>query len=485
MEIQGFCGGMYKGRSFAIDGQECVNFYPENNGPYANGGTCLIGTPGTVLYQQFLNEDNSHVGANRGFYTTAADRFFAVIGNALFEIYADNTYQLRGNLKTFTGKVSIAENQGSLANQLMVVDGLYGYIIDLDTNAFQQITDSDYVSGSFVCSLDGYFLQQENNSQKIFFTTDGLTWDALDFFSAESSPDNISAIIRLNSEIVVFGSKAIEFWYNSGATADLPFSRVNNAIMEVGLEAANSVDVLGSSAFFLGANNQGHGTVWMTQGYQLKDISTHAIEYIIAQISKDHGVSDAIGYCYQDEGHSFYVLSFPAGNRTLVYDVTTDLWHERGYWNERTGVNDMHRGICHAFWRGKNYVGDYANSNIYYYDLDVFTDNTNVIKRVRSTRHLANDRKRLFFNEIEFDIERGTGLQTGQGSEPKIMMQLSNDGGASFGNEIWLNTGAVGKRLTRARKSRLGMARDRVFKITCSDPVKWIFTGARLSVESE
>jgi hypothetical protein len=148
-------------------------------------------------------------------------------------------------------------------------------------------------------------------------------------------------------------------------------------------------------------------------------------------------------------------------------------------------VNDMHRGICHAFCRGKNYVGDYANSNIYYYDLDVFTDNTNVIKRVRSTRHLANDRKRLFFNEIEFDIERGTGLQSGQGSEPKIMMQLSNDGGASFGNEIWLNTGAVGKRLTRARKSRLGMARDRVFKITCSDPVKWIFTGARLSVESE
>jgi PKD repeat protein len=54
MEIPGFCGGMYKGRSFAIDGQECVNLYAENNGPFAKGEYALIGTPGKKLFTEVI-----------------------------------------------------------------------------------------------------------------------------------------------------------------------------------------------------------------------------------------------------------------------------------------------------------------------------------------------------------------------------------------------------------------------------------------------
>ena len=418
MDIPGFCGGMFKGRSFAIDGQECMNLYPENNGPYANGQTCLIGTPGKELFTTIRGIDgNTDAGENRGFITTAEDRFFAVVGNGLFEIAIDGGYQRKGSLSTYTGKVSIIENQGNVIgninaalNQLVIADGQAGYVFDLDTNIFKTITHECYPAGNSLVSIDGYILQNEIGTQWIYYTTDGLTWDAGAIFAAEGSPDNIKCLAKVNNELWAFGSKSTEIGYDSGANVDNPFQWIKNAFVEIGIEAPHSVATLGNTIFWLGSNAQGHGTVWMATGYQPKNVSSHAIEYILNQISKNYGASDAVAYAYQDEGHSFYVLTFLAANRTLVYDQTTDLWHERGYWNHNTGCNDRDLAICHTFWRGENFVGDHSNSNIYKSDLDVFTDNGNVIKRVRSCGHLHNDRKRVFFKNIEFDIERGVGL---------------------------------------------------------------------------
>jgi hypothetical protein len=71
------------------------------------------------------------------------------------------------------------------------------------------------------------------------------------------------------------------------------------------------------------------------------------------------------------------------------------------------------------------------------------------------------------------------------GVDPKVMLEISNDGGASFGHEIWMSAGKVGKRLTRVRKNKLGWSRDRVYRISMSDPVKWIILGATEEVEVE
>ena len=169
----------------------------------------------------------------------------------------------------------------------------------------------------------------------------------------------------------------------------------------------------------------------------------------------------------------------------MACDLATGLWHKRGYFDSSTGIIGRHRGQSFAFWNGKNYLGDYINSNLYELDLETFTDNGNPIKMIRIGPHIHHDRKRLFFHEFELDIERGVGLVTGQGKNPKIMLQVSRDGGKTFGNEIEMTMGKIGENLVRAHKHRLGYSRDFVLKASITDPVRCALIGAHADIEEE
>ena len=399
-ELNDFLGGTGAGRSVAVDSQETVNFYPE----FKDEKIILIGTPGLKPFAELTG-----TGPCRGFFTSGGDRLFAVIGGSFVEILPNATMHLYGTLSTTFGVVSLSENVNltSNTNQIMMVDKVDGYVFDLSTNTFTKITDADYQKGTHVVYKDGFFIQNVSGTNTFIFSDlyTGLSWDSLNYYAAEANSDNIEAIGKINNEIWLFGGKSVEIWYGTGDSND-PFARVNNAFVDIGVKAKYSVAVINNTIFWLGANGQGSNIVWMSNSYTPQRISTHSIEYTIGKMQF---TDDAIGYCYQQEGHYFYVLSFQSSNKTLIYDMSTNLWHERGYYNSSTGNNDRHLGVCHAFWNGKNMIGDYRNGKVYFYDLDYFTDDGNIIKRWRTGPHYQKDRRRLFFREFEINLERGVG----------------------------------------------------------------------------
>jgi hypothetical protein len=421
-------------------------------------------------------------GNYRALYTTAFDRLFAVIGSGLYEIFDDKSSLLRGNINTSSGRCSISENE----TQLLIVDGIDAWIYTIATNLLTKVVSEGIVSASHSVVLDGFFVINETNTGRFHWSNlrDGNTWDALNFSTAEGSPDNLVSMGKINNELWLFGKKTTEIWYDTG-NADSQFQRGNSGFLDVGCAAQWSVATMGNTILWLGSSLQGNGIVWSASSYIPQRISTHAIEYIIGQIAKTSTLEDAEAYCYQEEGHFFYVLTFPSGNRTLVYDMKTQIWHERGYWNSVTGTMGRHRGSCHVFWRGKNYVSDYQNTNLYELDLDTYTDNGDVIRRVRTGPHIRQDRKRLYFHTFELDVERGVGLSSGQGNMPKLNLLISNDGGRTFGNNIPLSIGKTGEYTVRAIARRLGMSRDRVNRVWTDDPVKIVLIGARADVEIE
>jgi hypothetical protein len=140
-------------------------------------------------------------------------------------------------------------------------------------------------------------------------------------------------------------------------------------------------------------------------------------------------------------------------------------------------------------------VGDRDNQNIYELSLDVYTDNGQVVRRVRTGPHIHSDRKRLYFKEIEIDIERGVGLdgivdsginpEGSLGKDPQAFLQWSDDGGRTWSNEYWGSLGKIGEYKDRLHWHRLGMSRDRVFRLTISDPVKIVLIDARADVQAE
>jgi len=511
-----FLGATDPSRSLADNSEQTINWYPElreSQYPLSDDSDgheiILVPTPGLKL---FCNIASS--GVFRALYVTALERAFAVIGSALYEVFSDGTSTMHGRIKTFSGNVSISENE----TQLIILDGQDGWIFTLGTNALDQIinvqdsvetvgftasnqgsgykvgdvltlttpsggsacivtvdsvldneaetgkvvtaivttkgrgyatgeyattggsgtgaiatvetlVDGGFESGSHVVTIDGFFLKTKINSGEFqwSYLRDGKTWDALAYFTAEGSPDNLVSVGKVNNEIFLFGTRTTEIWYDTG-NPDSQFQRINQGFLDIGCSAEWSVATQGNRIFWLGGSANGQGIVWTATGYVPQRISTHAIEYQIAQIAKEFGISDAEGNCYQQEGHFFYVLTFPLANKTYCYDLKTGLWHERLYWNKVKGEYERHRAKWFTFWNGKNYVCDHANSNIYELDLDTYTDNGDEIRRMRTGPHIRSDRKLMFFYGFELDIERGTG-----GEEPidYVLIRYKGNGNTS------------------------------------------------------
>ena len=577
-----FIGSMSKNRSTAIDGQECINWYTEYYAPTtfdavntrhqgAKSDKANLPTPGTKLFATC--EGN---GGIRGEWYSSDGRMFAVCGNTLNEITMFGQTVSRGTLKTSSGLVSFSENINGQdrGNGLIIVDGVYGYMFNLSTLQFLQITDVAFPRCSHVVFLNGYFIVNELGTNKFWFSNlyNGLDWgdvltldqapEALNisaglktftttvepvgsqifdysgatctlsnsygwmsgdiksydqttgtmvvdvktfygngtfpgwtvmtygpgstvFGTTESVPDTISAIAPLHGELHVFGNSSTDVFANNSASSGIPgdFESIRGAAVGIGIAAPFSLASNGSQLFWLASSNEGHGLVYSVSGYQPVSISSNTVCHMIERLPK---IDDAIGFCYLQDGHSFYVLTFPTANITFCYDVSTGDWHQRSYWNMKTGQHERHRVNAQCFAYQKNYVGDYANGNIYELSMDVFTDNGNPIRRVRTGPHVHNDRKRLFFLEFEIDIERGVGSDGGvQGKDAQAFLTWSDDGGMTWSNERWLTFGKIGEYKNRLHTHRLGMSRDRVFRLTLSDPVKCVLIAARCDVKME
>lgn len=530
-------GSAYVARSVNAADNRMVNLFPEVVPDGGQMPAFLNRAPGLQLQQTIGN------GPIRGLWAhqTQGSDFYVVSGNSVYKLtsltgtpkllgtisgtgqvsIADNGDQIifacnpnayiytesLGNIAAFTASCSgttlttvgspplvvgmtILSNSGTSlgtivsgsANSWVVSIGGTFASQSMTVQAFVQVTDSDFPGAVTVGYLDGYFVFNEPNSQKLWVTglLDGTQVDPLDFASAEGSPDGIVGIIVDHREVWVFGTDSTEVWYNAGA-ADFPLARIQGAFNEIGCVAPYSIAKLDNNIFWLGCDARGQGIVYRTNGYVGQRVSTHAIEWQIQQYSN---MSDAVAYTYQQDGHAFYVLNFPSGGTTWVFDVATGAWHERAYLDN--GAFTRHRGNCQCNFNGDIVIGDYENGNLYTFDLTTYADNGEPQKWLRSWRALPtgqNNLHRTAHHSLQLNCEVGTGLIDGQGSDPQVMLRWSDDGGHTWSNEHWTSMGAIGAYGYRAIWRRLGMTtkiRDRVYEVSGSDPVKMDIIGAEL-----
>jgi len=376
-----------------------VNLFPEAV-PEGSGGKeagFLLRCPGLRLLATVGD------GPIRGLWVTNGVGY-VVSGSEFYSLNTSWVATLIGSVSG-TGPVSMADN----GTQIFIACNPDSYIYNTSTAVLAQITDVDFPGAGSVGYLDGYFVFNEPDSQKFWVTSllDGTSVDPLDFASAEGYPDDVIALIVDHREIFLFGTTSVEVWYDAG-TPDFPLARIQGAFMEVGCEAAYSVAKLDNSVFWLGSDARGRGIVYRANGYTPARVSTNAVEYAIQSYGS---ISDAIGYTYQQDGHPFYVLIFPSAEATWVYDVSTQLWHERAGFE--SGQFTRHRSNCQTSFNDEIVVGDYEDGRLYAFDLDVYADDDQIQKWLRSWRALAtgqNNLKRTAHHSLQLDAETGVGL---------------------------------------------------------------------------
>lgn len=455
-----FVGPSYQMDALSFGVQRSINFYPLL-AEVANtkSVSALRGTSG---YVEFADVGG---GPIRWGISSTSGRLFVVSGDGFYEIDTAGVGTLRGTLNTQTGIVSIAEN----FTQIIIVDGTDGWIFTKGDNTFVQITDLDFPTCAVVDFQDGYFLVTETDTQKFFVSAlnNGLSWDATDFTSVESSPDDLISVISDNGNVWLFGNRSAEVYQNTG-NIDFPFERIAGAIIPTGCAGKFTVAKFDNTVVWLGIDEQGQGVVWTAQGYTAKRISTQAIEVLI---NSADDFTDSFAWTYHEQGHIFYCLQIRGLETTLVYDGSTQNWHERMFKDPITNTRQLHRGSCHMFFDQKNLIGDRLSGKVYHMDLAFQDDDGDEQIRERISPHYQDEKRLISYGSFELDMEVGVGLNTGQGSDPQIMLQYSDDGGNTWSNEIWTTIGKIGKYRNRAIWRRLGTGRDRVFKVRVSDPV--------------
>ena len=446
-----------RSKSPTVTSQRRVNLFYEYQPDGDKTRVAIYGTPGTTLFSDDLGDTPI-----RG-WIAVNDLFYLVHRGTLYEVNNAAVITSRGTLNTTSGRVDIAYN-GTL---LLIVDGTNGYTYTPASTTFAQVSDLDFPNGARTATwLDGQFAVDDGGtSDSWFISPTGTAWDALDFATAESQPDGIVRVFSDHGEILLFGENTIEPWGNIGE-GDFPFAPVKSAITEFGLAARWSLCKANDGVVFLGKNLQGQTQVYYLKAYTPIPISSQDIDTIFNGYAS---VSDATGFAFMDRGHPMYQLNFPTPQKSWRYDFSTNLWFEVEY-----GVaGARHRGELQLDFVNQTLLADYSNGNIYRLDPDVYTDNGMAIAREIIGKHVFNEESRVIVSELYLDIETGVGTATGQGSDPMVMLQVSRNNGHSWGAEMWARMGAIGEYMTRVRWTRLGSAFDFVFKIRCTEPVRF------------
>ena len=339
-------------------------------------------------------------------------------------------------------------------------------------------SDGAFVGGSTVEVVDNYFIYNKPDSQ-LWGATDLLSIisNPLSYGTKDGSPDDLVTIIVDRREVYLLGEMSSEVWIDVGAFP-FPFQRIPGTSTQQGIAAKFSSARVGNSFAYVSKNNRGESTVVRMNGYIPERISTHAVENTLV----GQNVSDALAWTYQLNGHEVYVVTFPSigdNGLTWAFDNTTGLWHKWLYTNNQN-LYERHRGNCCSFFNQQVLVGDYENGKLYRVSLSEYTDDGQLVRRVRRCPHITTDLQRQYFHELQIQFEPGVGLSTGQGDNPQAMLRWSNDGGFTWSNENWVTIGAQGQYYNRAMWRRLGWARDRIFEVVVTDPIKAVIVSANL-----
>jgi hypothetical protein len=399
----------------------------------------------------------------------------ALTGDVLYTVSGTSLYSTtRLGVSTVLGTVpgSGYVTMAKAGTQIAIsIGSAAGYIYDAFTASFAQITDTDFFGGTSVVAIDGYFLWSSGGSNITRFQwsglLDGLSYDALDFASAESSETELIRPYLLGSQILMMKTDRMEVWLDTG-NADSPFERMTAQIIPKGLAAKFSPAFLDNTVFWLGRDDEagGNPVVYRLNGYVAEVISTPAVAIALAEV--DPSDYDKIrGASYIKDNHAFYGLILPNGN-SLWCDVSANYsWHERSTYQQSRWLGN---GLISAF--GKTLVGSHVNGAIYEFDAETHIDAGALpILADITLPYFGIDAELKRCARVRLDMEGGVGITTGQGSQPIVTMNVSDDRGQTYSSDMQAGIGPIGKYDYGVEWRRMGQFRSRVHRFRISDPI--------------
>jgi len=438
-----FIGNSIKDPDVSISRQESINYYIESQGEGARNTKVLIGAQGTESWTTVGSGPIKAIHNHN-------ERLYCVSGIEFYEILSDGSSILRGTLLE-TNQPFIVSN----LTQVVVINGVNGYVWDETTELFTQISSPNFYPTSYGCYQDGYMFFVRDGTGQFFVSAidDALTYNAIDFDEAILRGDNLLSIVSDTRNVWLVGERTTEPWYNNGQLTGAPIVPTRGAASLRGAAAKYSVVSSQIGLFFLGDD---HNVYWMQQ-YTAKNISTDAQA---KELTSYPDLSDAFAFMMNIDGHWFYVLTLPTQKRTFVFDPEENAWHNResrnlGYW----------RAACYEQCFGYNLVGDLLSNKIGKLKRDCYQEYGDYWVSKRITGVYSARQKLLSFNRLELVFASGF---VAPNVDHIASLRISGNRGMTFGNPRQQRIGKMGNGRIRPIWHAVGSYRDVVFELSVS-----------------
>ncbi len=454
-------GGSYQSRTRPLSSQETRNFYH------------MVVEQGKEQYILHSFPGLNHlatatIGADRGI-TSMAGVGYRVVGSKL---YSFTQYGVHTEIGAIGGnKRCIFANDG--VNLIIVCESVYIY----DGSTVSTISDVDIIGSTAVTFLNNQMIYTNDNLFVVASPGIPNVASGLDAAAAESKPDDLVRAYAFQQSVYMFGETTCEPWWNTGS-GNPPFERIDGQIFEVGCGAIHSIAHTDEYLYWLGDDK----AVYAASGGAKKRISSVAISHAIETYDD---TSDAHGYTFTFEGMNFYMIHFPTAEKTWCINESLG---EMGWFQVSSGTSGgQYQGTSLTTVYNKNFVADTNNGRLYELDISTFTNNSDIIQRRRVTssvngKLLGAPGERIQMSRLEIIMEAGVGLITGQGSIPKLMIDISYDGGRSWVSKGFVKVGQLGESTLRVELYCLDSFTDAIFRITTSDAVPFEIYSATIDL---
>lgn len=385
-------------------------------------------------------------------------------------------------IETTRGYVEMVECESLGVGRYLMVDGVGraaggAYIYNKNTEIMSAMTDVDYPS----TATSGYTMDQftvvnsravgENTTFFVSAAADATAWSALDIAKKTTDSTKIQKITGLANYLLIMGDWSTEFWQKVN-NVDFPFQKIPALTLNVGCVAPGSVVPMNNQLVFLSSDRTNRSQIVTLSPGAVKLVSSKAITEIISSMGY---IEDARAWAVNWLGNPLYVITFPTERKTFCFNFNTNTWTRLKSFNR-----DDYNISFYAYFAGQHIVADSEGPFLYKLDSNTYTDNGDIIERVRRTQFIEVDGDVLVHNSLELEFE--PGVANSDSADPKVALRWSDDSGKTWSGYKYRSLGAVGAHNQRVIFRMLGRSRKRQYEITVTDPVKTVLRNAWVDV---
>jgi hypothetical protein len=464
-----FIGGTYKNRIRAYSSQDTINMYLNVN-EKGKDPISLQSFPGQKLVSSI---DGS---TERGMHNMN-EVMYRVVDDTLYSVDSLGVHTIAGN-----GNIKITGDDRCIfaddGDHLVIVASKVVYVYTKSVDSLVINANVNLVDVLSVTYIKSQFIYTTANLSFMSQPLDPFDVSGLDAIAAESDPDSLVRDYAFNQTIYRFGTRTTEPWYVSGVGSP-PIDVIEGQQFSVGLGAIHSLTNTDKALYWLGDDK----AIYRVSGGINERISDDGISNSIENMAT---INDALGYTFTLQGMDFYLITFPSENKSFLL-------------NERLGVNGWttltsdealaYSGTASLSIYNKTYVC--SGGKLLTLELDEYTQDSDVMFRRRTGLPITRKNfpspikgRRIKISSIEFIMEQGVGLLTGQGENPRMLLELSFDSGRTFAHSQWVELGRLGEHTLEVNADVIASADEITPRVTITDPVPFSFSATSVDIKA-